>query len=149
MNRAAAVAALFLAVFGTAATASPAAADRIEVTARVLHVNIAELAPRGRAGNAESSHWVVRDRHGRAIGDLVNECRWVTSGLRLCVGQLSLPYGAIAVVGASRTRFIGQLAVVGGTGRYVGASGTMLFRAIGPGAFVLSIVYDVDRDLDR
>ena len=43
------------------------------------------------------------------------------------------------------TRFIGQLAVVGGTGYYAGAGGTMLFREVGTGAYVLSFDYDVDR----
>jgi hypothetical protein len=125
----------------TIATPAVASADTIEVTARVNHVNVAFLPPVGRAGNAESSLWVVRERNGNAIGDMLTDCRWVTAGLRLCVGQLSLPLGTIAVIGASRTRFIGQLAVVGGTGRYVGAAGTLMFTATGPGRYVLSVNY--------
>lgn len=118
-----------------------AAADRIEVTASVRHVNIARLPPRGRAGDADSALWIVRERGGKAIGDMLMDCRWVTSGLRLCVGQLSLPLGTIAVIGASRTSFLGQLAVVGGTGRYVGADGSMLFTEIGAQRYVLSMTY--------
>lgn len=139
MRLTAAVAALILVAVSLAPIAS---AERIEVTARVQHVNRATLPPAGRAGDAESALWIVRDRHGQAIGDLLIECRWVTAGLRLCVGQLALPLGAIAVVGASRTRFIGQLAIVGGTGRYIDAGGTMLFRQVSAGTYVLSLNYD-------
>lgn len=134
-------------VVGTVAAlvlAAGAQAAQIEVTARVQHTAVAALPPIGRAGDAESSHWVVRDRYGKAIGDMLIDCRWVTSGLRLCVGQLSLPLGAIAVLGASRTRFLGQLSVVGGTGRYVGADGTLLFKQTGTGRYVLSINYQTE-----
>lgn len=118
-----------------------ASADHIDVVARASHSNVARLPPLGRAGDAESFLWLVRDRTGVAIGDMIADCRWVTSGLRLCVGQLSLPLGALAMIGASRTRFLGQLAVVGGTGRYVGADGTLLFTATGTGRYVLSVTY--------
>ena len=81
-----------------------ASADTIEVTARVAHANSIELAPKGRAGNATSAQWIVSERNGNAIGDMLIDCRWVTAGLRLCVGQLSLPLGTIAVLGASSVR---------------------------------------------
>ena len=118
-----------------------ASADTIEVTAKVRHANSVALAPKGRAGDATSAQWIVNERNGNAIGDMLIDCRWVTSGLRLCVGQLSLPLGTLAVLGASRTRFLGQFAVVGGTGRYVGAGGTLLFSATGTGRYVLSVTY--------
>lgn len=141
MTRRAAVAlAVFVFAFaGSAAGASTSA--QIEVTARVSHTNVARLPPAGRGGDAVSSLWIVRDRHGQAVGDMLVACRWVTRGLQLCAGQLSLPLGAIAVIGASRTRFLGQLAVVGGTGRYVGADGTLLFKATGASRYVLSVQY--------
>ena len=131
-----------VAAVASAVTISGAAqAAQIEIVARLQNENVAVLKPAGRQGDAESSHWIVRDRHGRSIGDMLIDCRWVTSDLRLCVGQLSLPLGAIAVLGASRTRFLGQFAVVGGTGRYVGADGTLLFNQTGRGRYVLSINY--------
>lgn len=133
-------AAVALAILATAVPAR-ASADTIEVAARAQHSNVARLPPAGRAGDATSSRWIIRDRHGNAIGDMLTDCRWVTSGLRLCVGQVSLPLGAIAVLGASRTPFLGQFAVVGGTGRYVGANGALTFNAIGTGRYVLSITY--------
>lgn len=122
--------------------ASPAAAERIEVVAHVQKAHSVQFAPNGRAGNVDFAQWVIRDRYGRAIGDMLTDCRWVTGSLRLCVGQMTLPRGVIAMLGASRTPFLGQLAVVGGTGLYEGASGTMLFKATGRSRYVLSVTYD-------
>lgn len=138
-------AAVALAITAFAITPAHANADEIEVAARVQHTNTARLPPTGRAGDADSARWVIRDRHGAAIGDMLTDCRWVTSGLRLCIGQVSLPLGVLAVLGASRTPFIGQFAVVGGTGRYVGANGALTFNAIGTGRYVLSITYHKER----
>lgn len=135
-------AAVALATIAIGVTPAHANAEQIDVTARVQHSNVAPLPPRGRAGDATSSRLIVRDRFGRVIGDMLTDCRWVTSGLRLCVGQVSLPLGVIAVMGASRTRFLGQFAVIGGTGRYVGANGTMLFHEIGAGRYVIAMTYD-------
>lgn len=118
-----------------------AEASQIEVSARVAHTSGVSLPPRGRGGNVATSRWIVKDRHARTIGDLLFDCRWVTSSLRLCVAQLTMPLGTIALMGSSRTRFLGQLAVVGGTGHYVGVSGTMLFNAIGVRRYVLQVTY--------
>jgi len=118
--------------------AAHANAAQIEVTAVAQHTNVARLPPKGRGGDATSSRWIIRDRYGANIGDFLTDCRWITLDLRLCVGQLSLPLGAIVVMGASRTPFIGQLAVVGGTGRYAGAQGTLTFNGVGAGRYVLS-----------
>jgi hypothetical protein len=123
----------------------PAAAAKnagtIEVVATVHHRNVAHLPPAGRGGDAESFYWVVRDRHARPVGDMVMSCRWVTATLRLCVGQFSMPLGTIAVIGVSRTSLIGQVAIVGGTGRYRAANGTLLFKAIGTRRYVLTADY--------
>ena len=130
-----------VAALACAATANAAEMERIEITAKVVRRTTVPLPPKGREGDAETARWLVRDRAGDVIGDMLIDCRWVTSGLRLCVGQLAMPLGAIAVVGASRTRFLGALAVVGGTGRYIGADGMLLFKATGTGRYVLSISY--------
>jgi hypothetical protein len=66
-------------------------------------------------------------------------CRWVSETDRLCVGQFELPLGSIAVQGSSATRELGVYSVVGGTGRYVGASGELAFRAIGFRKLVISM----------
>ena len=58
--------ALLLVLPATAATANSAT---IEVTARLQHHNYAALSPVGRGGDAESSRWIVYDRHNRSVGD--------------------------------------------------------------------------------
>ena len=115
--------------------------DTIEVVATINHQNIAHLPPAGRGGDANSSYWVIRDRRGRAVGDMLLSCRWVTGTFRLCVGQFTMPLGTIAVIGASRTPLVGQLAIVGGTARYRAATGTLLFKAIGSRRYVLTANY--------
>lgn len=121
--------------------AGPAAAAQIDVTARLQHMSSARIAPKGRVGDVAFSVWTIRDRYGRAIGDMILDCRWVTNQFRLCVGQATLPLGTLAVIGASRTAFLGQFAVVGGTGQYLGAHGTLTFNKTGTDRYVLSITY--------
>lgn len=96
-------------------------------------------APAGRAGDLERLVWSVRDRYGRTIGQGVFSCRWVVRTDRLCVGQIVLPLGTISVQGSSATRELGVYSVVGGTERYVGASGELAFRAIGFRKLVISV----------
>jgi hypothetical protein len=135
--------ALIVAAVGTLFASAPvAAAATIDVVANLQHQNTARLAPAGRAGDAYSSYWVIRDRYGQAIGDMLQSCRWVTSGLRLCVGQMTMPRGTIATIGASRTALIGQFAIVGGTGVYHGADGVLLFKAVSSRRYVLQATYD-------
>jgi hypothetical protein len=124
------------------ATAPVAAAATIDVVANLQHQNTARLAPAGRAGDAYSSYWVISDRFGRPVGDMLQSCRWVTEGLRLCVGQVTMPRGTIATIGASRTAIIGQFAIVGGTGVYHGADGVLLFKAVSSRRYVLQATYD-------
>lgn len=95
--------------------------------------------PLGRAGNIERVVWSVRDRFGRTIGVGLFNCRWTLRSERLCVGEIALPLGKIEVQGSSATRELGIWGVVGGTGRYVGASGELAFRAIGFRKLVISM----------
>lgn len=118
-----------------------ASAAQIDATAQVVSAETVAFPPKGRGGDAEFGRWVVRDRLGRSIGDMLIDCRWVVNDLRLCLGQITLPLGAIAVMGASRTRFLGSLAVVGGTGYYIGAAGTLTFKSVGFERYVLSVNY--------
>lgn len=132
---------IYAVILAALAFTQPAQADRIEVVAKLQHQNVARLAPKGRAGDAVSSVWVVRDRHGNAIGETLLDCRWVTQSLRLCFGQATLPLGTIIVGGASRTALLGQFVVVGGTGHYAGAYGSLIFTQIGIGKYVVSVNY--------
>lgn len=121
--------------------ATSAHAETIDVTATIEHQNTARLPPLGRGGDAVSSLWIVRDRYGRAIGETVLDCRWVTASLRLCLGQGNLPFGSIIFAGATRTTILGQFVVIGGTGHYAGASGDLVFKKIGIVKYAISVVF--------
>ena len=122
-------------------SARTASVETIDVTATIQHQNTAHLPPKGRAGDALSSIWVVRDRFGRAIGETILDCRWVTATLRLCLGQANLPLGSIIMAGATRTTILGQFVVIGGTGHYSGANGDLVFKKIGIAKYAVSVVF--------
>lgn len=120
--------------------ASARAAAQATIQATVVPTRVvARRAPRGRVGDVEYLVWSVRDRYGRTIGMAVFGCRWIEESDRLCVGDIELPLGSISVQGSSATRELGVFSVVGGTGRYVGASGELAFRAIGSRKLVISM----------
>lgn len=102
----------------------------IEVTAQAERFKTA-APPVGRAGDGERLTWRLNDRFGRPVGIGLLNCRWQLRQARLCTGELRFPLGKLAVVGSSPTRSLGEWAVVGGTGKYLGASGVLEFRAIG------------------
>lgn len=62
---------------------------------------------------------------GRAIGRSELVCTTTFSGMRSCRGTYSLPRGKLVVGGELRFREIYQLAVLGGTGLYDNARGTL------------------------
>lgn len=134
--------ALLVAIVVALIASASASAATIQVGARLHHANHFAAPPVGRAGDADSSSWILRDRHGRTVGDMLLNCRWITGTVRLCIGQVGLPDGALVMLGASPTRFLGQMAVVGGTGRYIGAAGALTFNAIGSSRYVLLITFD-------
>ena len=117
---------------------SPAAAATIQVTV-VPTRHTAPRTPVGRTGDVERLVWSVRDRYGHTIGVGLFTCRWVLKQARLCSGDVVMPLGKISVLGSSPTRELGVWSVVGGTGRYVGARGELVFRAIGFRKLVVSM----------
>ena len=120
------------------ASANAATSGSIQVTVVPTRWG-APRFPLGRSGDVERLYWSVRDRFGRTIGFGLFNCRWVLHSERLCYGEIVLPLGKIAVQGSSATRERGLFSVVGGTGRYVGASGELAFRAIGFRKLVVSM----------
>lgn len=123
---------------GGVADAASAIGASIQVTVVPTRGEV-RLSPPGRSGNIERLVWSIRDRFGRTIGVGLFNCRWVVREARLCVGEIQMPLGKIAVQGASSTRELGEYSVVGGTGRYVGAQGELVFRAIGFRKLVVSM----------
>lgn len=67
---------------------------------------------------------------GHRIGDASLVCTFVTSNQRNCSGTYTLPRGTIVTSGALSTRLLYELAIVGGTGLYDNARGTLTNTAI-------------------
>lgn len=134
MRVALAIAALILVADAAAAATRP-----IEVYAVQSSRVDQAVGPPGRVANTSEQTWGVRSRHGRLIGRLAIECRWITSRIRLCHGEIRLPLGTLIVAGSSRTPFSGMLAVTGGTRLYRGAAGEVSFVATGRGRMTLNV----------
>lgn len=122
--------------------ATPTAAlrtGRINVTATLVHIASRAVGARGRQSNASEQSWRITDRYGHHIGHWYMQCRWIVPRARLCYGEIQLPLGKLTVSGSSDTAFEGEFVVTGGTRRYRGAGGNMLFTAIGLRKSVLLI----------
>lgn len=87
-----------------------------------------QLPPAGRIGNRDLLSWRIRDRHGRDFGVASLDCNWNRRG-RQCVGVFRLARGSMAVSGAGQTRVFGEFVIVGGTGDYAGAHGSLNYNA--------------------
>lgn len=126
----------------TVASTAPTATGQINVTARIVKAHGRQLGPPGRVSDAIDQKWQVNDRYGRPIGQMLQQCRWITRLARLCSGELVMPLGKITYLGSSPSRLEGEYAVTGGTGAYRSAGGVMLFRAIGLRKTVLLITVE-------
>lgn len=124
------------------ATSAPTATGQINVTATLTKATGRAVAPPGRQSNAVEQSWRITDRNGRAIGRMLQQCRWVTRNARVCQGELALPRGKVVFLGSSASPLEGQFAVTGGTGVYRSAGGVMLFTAIGLRKTVLLITVE-------
>jgi hypothetical protein len=67
----------------------------------------------------------------KSIGQFQLACTLIRSMTRLCNGTLELPRGDIVVGGPIRHRALYELAVVGGTGLYDNARGTLTVTRLG------------------
>jgi len=66
---------------------------------------------------------------GRPIGRSQIVCTYVDSRNRTCLGTYQLPKGDIVVGGALQTRLLYEVPIVGGTGLYDNARGTVTVTA--------------------
>ena len=113
-----------LAVQGSAAT-GPA---QIRITTTQLRSAYVDVGPRGRSvGDMEVYSGALYNRRitGKSIGRTELVCTNTFSGVRSCRGSYTLPKGKLVVGGTLRYRELYQLAVLGGTGLYDNARGSL------------------------
>ena len=65
----------------------------------------------------------------KPIGAATVVCTWVDTRDRSCVATYSLPKGSLVTVGAVRTRLLYEQPIVGGTGLYDNARGSVTVTA--------------------
>ena len=134
-----ALSAIVVGVVSSVSAVASSSAGQINVTATLTHTSGAKLGPFGRAGDTQRQRWRLSDRFGRSIGRMYFSCTWVVSQARLCTVEIQMPQGKITAAGSSPTVFEGEYAVTGGTGRYRGGGGVMLYQAIGLRKSVLRV----------
>ena len=104
--------------------------------------HVVDNAPKGRkAGRGDLVLYAnpVFDRHGTQVGTDHGVCTLLGGGRSACDATLVLPKGQIVthVLQGTKTSF--ELAVLGGTGAYAGARGTVTMRGIKDGGSTILI----------
>jgi hypothetical protein len=122
---ASAIAVIGVIVVGTADGATPPAQIRItDVQTSYLRM---PAATGGSAGSVE----IIKQRlynpslSESPIGSSSLVCTYLDKRARTCTGTYALPKGNIVVAGAIASRLLYEIAVVGGTGLYDNARGTL------------------------
>jgi hypothetical protein len=120
---------LGLSALGAWASRASTGPATIRITAQqITYARVDEGRPGRSAGDVEITRELVFNKRIRAkpIGRSQLVCTYVSGGLtRMCSGSVFLPKGRIVVGGPIQYRDLYELAVVGGTGLYDNARGTM------------------------
>jgi hypothetical protein len=100
-------------------------------TISVTDTQLVDLHLGSGIGSREIVRTTVRQRvTGHRIGDSAEVCTYVTTRLRSCTATYRLPRGHLVVAGLLSSRLLYELAIVGGTGLYDNARGTLTSTAI-------------------
>jgi hypothetical protein len=120
---------LALAALGAWASRASTGPATIRITAQqISYARVDEGRPGRSAGDVEITRELVFNKRIRAtpIGRSEIVCTFVGGGLsRMCSGSVFLPKGRIVVGGPIQYRDLYELAVIGGTGLYDNARGTV------------------------
>ena len=100
----------------------------IRITTRQVQLTMVDTGAKGRSpGDVEVSNHLVFNRRvtPRPIGHAEFICTITVDVSRMCRGTIFLPRGKVVVGGSFRFRQLYDLAVLGGTGLYDNARGTL------------------------
>jgi hypothetical protein len=117
--------------FASTAGTGPAT---VRVTDKQTSISRIDVDPVGRSpGDMEIVSALVYNRRitPRALGHVEFECTYTIGINRMCRGMIFLPKGKLVVGGILRYRQFYELAVLGGTGLYDNARGTLTVTRIG------------------
>jgi len=115
-----------------AATAAGGATGpaQIKITDLETSHRVAHPARGGVPGTVETvGQRLFKPGVGKPIGRSSIVCTWVDDRDRSCLATYVLPRGSIVAAGTLRTRLLYELPVVGGTGLYDNARGTLTVTA--------------------
>jgi hypothetical protein len=124
-----------LAVLAIALPSAGARAATGPSTIRITDVEVTRTMSHpiggGRAGSVETigQRLYNPSLSRKPIGRSVLVCTYTAGRDRSCVGTYILPRGSLVVAGALQTRLLYELPVVGGTGIYADAHGTLTVTA--------------------
>jgi hypothetical protein len=126
--------AVAIGVLGAAVAA--AAADRTSEATGPAVVRITDLQTQysrvgkgTRAGASEIAHFRLFGSNSKAIGHGVLVCVYVGNNQRTCNATYILPRGTLQTAGILRTRLLYSQAIVGGTGLFDNARGSLTVTA--------------------
>ena len=120
------------AVVAVVAGSSPTSAATGPAVARLTDRQVSDvrLGPADSVGSREVVQLKVYGQNGRTlIGNEVLVCTTVAKTLRSCTGSYVLPRGSIQTAGLVRSRLLFTQAIVGGTGLFDNARGTVTVTA--------------------
>lgn len=119
--------ALAIAFAGTRSLASTGPA-----TIRITDLQVADRHLGDGVGSREIVRTELYQRTSpkRRLGDAAMLCTYVSARQRSCTTTFTLPKGTIVVSGVLQSRLLYELAIVGGTGLYDNARGTLLNTTI-------------------
>lgn len=123
---------MLAAAFALLVLAEAAQASTIRITDRELSYRRLDEGPRGAGpGDVEISWLALYNRRitAKALGHAELLCTVMTGRSRTCTTTYFLPKGKLVVEGAIGSRLLYELPVVGGTGIYAGARGTLFVTA--------------------
>lgn len=106
----------------------------VRVTDRQTEIHRVDVGKRGRTpGDMEIINSLVYNQRitQRALGHSEVVCTYTIGINRSCQGTVFLPKGKLVVAGVLRYRQFYELAVIGGTGLYDNARGTLTVTRIG------------------
>jgi hypothetical protein len=126
MRRTLTVLALALAVVAYAGTRGLASTG--PATIRITDLQVADRTFGDGVGSREIVRTELYQRTSpkSRLGGAAMVCTWVAARQRSCTTTFTLPKGTIVASGVLQSRLLYELAIVGGTGLYDNARGTLL-----------------------